>query len=183
MHVLRNILGGSRYLIIIAVLGTLVASITVLIYGAITVINVLIHIFFMNNLFTTDQVKLVAFSTVELIDLFLLSTILYIISLGLYTLFIDTKLPLPIWLTIADLDDLKGRILGVIMVLLTISFLGFVVEWHFGDYSIVALGVSIGLVLFALGYLLSSSAIHRTLTHTSRTNHGDKLEDSVEKDT
>jgi uncharacterized membrane protein YqhA len=180
MHVLRNILSGSRYLIIIAVLGTLVASIIVLIYGAITVIGVLIHIFFMRNIFTTDQVKVVAFSTIELIDLFLLSTILYIISLGLYTLFIDEKLPLPAWLSIADLDDLKGRILGVIMVLLAISFLGFVVEWHLGDYSIVALGVAVGFVLFALGYLLSSSAIHRTLKRTSRTNEGNKVEDSQE---
>lgn len=74
-----------------------------------------------------------AASSVELIDLFLLSTILYIISLGLYSLFIDAKLPLPTWLSIADLDDLKGRILGVIMVLVAFSFLGYVVEWHFGD--------------------------------------------------
>ena len=180
MHVLRNILVGSRYLIIIAVLGTLVASITVLIYGAITVINVLIHTFFIRNIFTTDQVKVVAFSTIELIDLFLLSTILYIISLGLYTLFIDTKLPLPTWLSIADLDDLKGRILGVIMVLLAISFLGFVVEWHFGDYSIVALGVAVGLVLFALGYLLSSGAINRKLVRIRGTDDETKVEDSQE---
>jgi uncharacterized membrane protein YqhA len=182
MHVLRNILSGSRYMIIIAVLGTLVASITVLIYGAITVIGVLIHVLFIRNIFTTDQVKVVAFSTIELIDLFLLSTILYIISLGLYTLFIDAKLPLPTWLSIADLDDLKGRILGVIMVLLAISFLGFVVEWHFGDYSIVALGAAVGLVLFALGYLLSSGAINRKLVRIRETNEKTNVEDSQEQD-
>jgi uncharacterized membrane protein YqhA len=152
----------------------------VLIYGAITVIGVLIHIFLIRNIFTTDQVKVVAFSTIELIDLFLLSTILYIISLGLYTLFIDEKLPLPAWLSIADLDDLKGRILGVIMVLLAISFLGFVIEWHFGDYSIVALGVAVGLVLFALGYLLSSGAINRKLVHIRGTDDETKVEDSQE---
>ena len=60
MHVLRNILASSRYLILISVLGTLVGSIIVLGYGAITVVVVLIHIFFVRNLFTTDDVKIVA---------------------------------------------------------------------------------------------------------------------------
>jgi uncharacterized membrane protein YqhA len=177
MQVLKNILSGSRYLVIIAVFGTLVASILVLGYGAITVVSVVITIFFVHNIFTTDEVKIVAVSSVELIDLFLLSTILYIISLGLYGLFIDATLPLPGWLSIADLDDLKGRILGVIMVLLAISFLGYVVEWHFGDYSILALGIAIGLVLFALGFLLSSSAINRTIKPTDSTNNENNTED------
>ena len=178
MHVLRNILASSRYLIIISVLGTLVASIIVLGYGAITVVGVLIHIFFVGNVFTTDQVKIVAASSVELIDMFLLSTILYIVSLGLYKLFIDPKLPLPGWLEIDDLNDLKERILGVILVLLAISFLGYVVEWHFGDYSILALGVSIGLVLFALGYLLSAGALNRKLAQTNKRNDENKVVDS-----
>lgn len=177
MNMLRSILAGSRYLIIIAVLGTLVATIIVLGYGAITVVSVLINIFFNHNVFTTDEVKIVAASSVELIDLFLLSTILYIISLGLYSLFIDPKLPLPDWLSINDLDDLKGRILGVIIVLLVISFLGFVVEWHFGDYSIVALGIAIGLIIFALSHLLSSGAINRTSARPGRTNDENKVED------
>jgi uncharacterized membrane protein YqhA len=178
MHVLRNILAGSRYLIIISVLGTLVGSIIVLGYGAITVVGVLIHIFFVRNIFTTDDVKVVAASSVELIDLFLLSTILYIVSLGLYKLFIDSKLPLPGWLEIADLNDLKERILGVILVLLAISFLGYVVEWQFGDYSILALGIAIGLVLFALGYLLSAGALNRKLVETNTRNDENKVVDS-----
>ena len=159
MNVFRNILAGSRYLILISVIGTLIGSIIVLGYGAITVIGVLINIFFNHNVFTTEEVKVVAVSSVELIDLFLLSTILYIVSLGLYKLFIDPKFPLPDWLEIGDLNDLKERILGVIIVLLAISFLGYVVEWNFGDYSIVALGLAIGLVLFAIGYSITAGAL------------------------
>ncbi|HEY6284849.1 MAG TPA: YqhA family protein [Ktedonobacteraceae bacterium] len=178
MHVLRNILASSRYLIIISVVGTLVGSIIVLGYGAITVVVVLIHIFFVRNLFTTDDVKVVAVPSVELIDLFLLSTILYIVSLGLYKLFIDSKLPLPDWLEIADLNDLKERILGVILVLLAISFLGYVVEWQFGDYSILALGVAVGLVLIAPGYLLSAGALNPKLVETNKRNDENKVVDS-----
>lgn len=182
MHVLRNILAGSRYLIIISVLGTLIGSIIVLGYGAITVVGVLIHIFFVRNIFTTDEVKVVAASSVELIDLFLLSTILYIVSLGLYKLFIDSKLPLPGWLEIGDLNDLKERILGVIMVLIAISFLGYVVEWHFGDYSIVALGVAVGLVLFALGYLLSAGTFNSKAAEANKSKDENKVVESQDSD-
>jgi uncharacterized membrane protein YqhA len=178
MNVLRNILAGSRYLIIISVLGTLVGSIIVLGYGAVTVVGVLITVFVNHFIFTTEEVKIVAASSVELIDLFLLSTILYIVSLGLYKLFIDSNLPLPGWLIITDLNDLKERILGVIMVLLAISFLGYVVEWHFGDYSIVALGLGVGLVLFAIGYLVTAGALNGKLTPTGKRNDENQVVDS-----
>ncbi len=158
MGVLRKILAGSRFLIIISVLGTLAGSIIVLGYGAVTVIGVLITIVYFHQ-FSTEEVKIVAATSVELIDLFLLSTILYIVSLGLYKLFIDATLPLPGWLVITDLNDLKERILGVIIVLLAISFLGYLVEWHFGDYSIAASGVAVALVLFAIGYTINKGIL------------------------
>lgn len=50
MNVLRKILAGSRYLIIISVLGTLVGSIIVLGY-AVTVVGVLITVFFNHIVF------------------------------------------------------------------------------------------------------------------------------------
>jgi uncharacterized membrane protein YqhA len=178
MNVFRNILAGSRYLVIISVLGTLVGSIIVLVYGAVTVVGVLIEIFFNHIVFTTEEVKIVAVSSVELIDLFLLSTILYIVSLGLYRLFIDPTLPLPGWLEIGDLNDLKERILGVIIVLLAISFLGYVVEWKFGDYSIVAPGLAIGLVLFAIGYSLTAGALNSKSTQSNKSKDENPVVDN-----
>jgi hypothetical protein len=41
----------------------------------------------------------------------------------------------------------------VVIALLAVSFLGYVVDWD-GSANIVALGIAVGLVLFALGYLL-----------------------------
>ncbi len=70
MDVFRKILTGSRFLIIISVLGTLIGSIIVLGYSAATVIGVLISIIFQHQ-FSTNEVKIVAASSVELIDLFL----------------------------------------------------------------------------------------------------------------
>ncbi len=178
MNVLRNILSRSRYLVILSVLGSLIGSIIVLGYGMVTVVGVLITIFFNRVIFTTEEAKIVAASSIELIDLFLLSTILYIVSLGLYRLFIDAKLPLPGWLIISDLNDLKERILGVIIVLLAISFLGYLVEWHFGDYSIAAMGFGVGLVLFAISYSLTSGALNSRFTSNSKKNGEGQVDES-----
>ena len=52
-----------------------------------------------------------------------------------------------------SLDDLKVRLLGVVVVLLAVTFLGEEVTWN-GSINIVALGIAVGLVLFALGFIL-----------------------------
>jgi uncharacterized membrane protein YqhA len=61
---------------------------------------------------------------------------------------------MPDWLEIVNLEDLKGRLLGIVVVLLAVTFLGYVVDWN-GTSNILALGIAVGLVLFALGFLLN----------------------------
>src|SRR5579884_4082642 len=150
---LRRILSGSRYFVIIAVLATFLASVSILIYGGITVLSI-IYEMFAHGQFTTTEAKHLAVEFIELIDLFLLGTVLYIIALGLYELFIDDKLSMPLWLEIVNLDDLKETLLRVIIVLLAVTFLGYVVNWD-GNANILDLGIAVGLVLFALGLLLN----------------------------
>ena len=150
---LRRTLAGSRYLVLIAVIGSFLASIIVLIYGGLTVVSIGFEAV-THATFTTTGAKYLAVECIEVIDLFLLGTVLYIVALGLYELFIDANLPTPPWLVITNLDDLKAKLTGVITVLLAVTFLANVVEWG-GNTSILALGIAIGLVLFALGYLLN----------------------------
>ena len=99
-----------------------------------------------------------------------MGTVLYIVSLGLYVLFIDDTLPAPHWLEIANLDDLKEILLRVIAVLLAVAFLGYVVDWN-GSTNILAFGVAVGLVLFALGFLLNGglSLKPRRVPHSDET--------------
>ncbi len=157
----RQILAGSRYLIIIAVIGSFLASISVLVYGGLTVVSIMVEAF-THGTFTPTGAKHLAVECIELIDLFLLGTVLYIVALGLYDLFVDDSLPMPKWLVIANLEDLKEKLIGVIIVLLAVTFLGFVVTWD-GNVTIVALGIAVGLVIFSLGYLLSTTyKTHRT---------------------
>jgi len=156
---LRNMLAGSRYLIIIAVIGTALMSIVTLIYGGLIVLSVIFEMF-THAIFTADGAKHLAVECIEIIDLFLLGTVLYIVALGLYDLFIDESLVVPNWLMITSLDDLKDRLLGIIIVLLAVTFLGNVVAWD-GTTTILALGIAIGFVLFALGFFVSLRGRHR----------------------
>jgi uncharacterized membrane protein YqhA len=158
---LRRALAGSRYLVIIVVIGTFLASIAVLVYGAFTVVSIIIDVFTHGG-FTITGAKYLALDVIELIDLFLLGIVLYIVALGLYTLFIDDTLPTPHWFEIGNLEDLKKKLLGIVVVLLAVTFLGYVVDWN-GSPNILALGISVGLVLFALGFLLNGGLNARHL--------------------
>ncbi len=161
---LRNILAGSRFLVIIAVIGTFLASAAILIDAGLAVVNIIFETFAQRT-FTIEVIKHVAVEFIESIDLFLLGTVLYIISLGLYELFIDDSLPMPRWLVISSFDDLKERLLGIVIVLLAVSFLGFVVAWD-GNTNILALGAGVGLVLLALSVLLGVGAYAKAQQET-----------------
>ena len=78
---------------------------------------------------------------------------LYIIGVGLYELFIG-PLDLPDWLEINDLDDLKVKLIGVLVTVLGVLFLGRVVRWD-GTQSILPLGIAIALMIGAMTFFLA----------------------------
>jgi uncharacterized membrane protein YqhA len=151
---LRRVLAGSRYFIVIGVIGSFLASIALLIYGGLKTIGLIGETFFSGTLNQTSA-KYVSVGFIEILDLFLLGTVLYIIALGLYQLFIDDRLPLPAWMHLHTLTDLKVELINVIIVLLGVSFLGAVVQWD-GSPNILALGLAIGAILAAYALLLRS---------------------------
>lgn len=67
---------------------------------------------------SSKSAKVFAVGLIEAVDVFLIAIALYIISLGLYVLFVDDRLPLPRWLEIQDLDDLKGHLVSVVIAVL-----------------------------------------------------------------
>ena len=152
---LQRILSGSRYLVIIAVIGSFLTSVAILVYGGMMSLGIVFDVF-THGTFTGDGAKHLSIESIELIDLFFLGTVLYIIALSLYELFINEHLPIPSWLVVTNLDDLKAKLLGVVTVLLAVTFLANVVTWN-GNVNIVALGAAVGLVLFALAYLTKHS--------------------------
>ena len=144
--VVRRILASSRYFIVVAVLGSFAASATALFFGGLATVGVILQAFGGGDLLQKGAVKVLQAELVTIIDLFLLGTVLYIIAVGLYELFVDPGLPMPPWLRITSLDDLKERLLGVVAVLLAVTFLGSAVTWD-GSTDILAFGLAIGAVM------------------------------------
>ena len=82
-------------------------------------------------------------------DEYLLATVIYIISAGLYELFIDPDIKMPQWLEINNLDDLKKKLVDVVIVVMSVLFLGQLVSWD-GQRDLLGYGVATSLVIAAL---------------------------------
>lgn len=153
---IRNLFASSRYLFIIAVIGSFLLSAVLFVYGGIVAIQIGIQSFALDKI-SSKGAKTLAVAAIEVVDFFLLATVFYIIALGLYALFIDDKLPLPHWLEIHDFDDLKYKLTGVVIVAMGVLFLGQVVTWD-GQRDLLGYGVAIGLVIAALVYFLAQKS-------------------------
>jgi len=89
------------------------------------------------------------------IDLFLIGATLIVAGFGLYELFIDritpggSHRPLPGWLEMKDLNDLKARVISMIILVVAVSFADVVV--HFGQgIQVLYLGTGVAVVVGAL---------------------------------
>jgi uncharacterized membrane protein YqhA len=152
---LRNVFAASRFVIGLAVLGSFVGSAILLVIATITLFRIA-----WNEIVNFDPDNLggrhidrLGVELIEIIDIILLGTVLYIVALGLYQLFIDQNLALPRWLKVNDLTDLKRDLIAVVVVLLGVSFLGEVVNWE-GESDVLPLGAAVALVIAALGFIL-----------------------------
>ena len=143
---------GSRYLTVLAVIGSFLASITVQVYG---LVRAMVNTWdaFVTRDFSDASAKEVLVDAVSTIDLFLLGTILFVFALGFYQLFIEEVPNIPRALKVESLGDLKSKLTGVVIVALVVAFLGQAVEWDGQSTAILALGLGIGAVVFSLGFV------------------------------
>ena len=153
-----KILGAwSRFIVLIPVIGLLLSSITLVVVGAVKTGGTILNVAGINAEAITVQEALVEF--VEIADLFLLAIVIYIISLGLYELFIDASLDLPEWLTFTTLDDLKKQLISVVVVVLAVYFMGQTFH-HTDGNELFFTGAAIALVVSALALFVSFSKKH-----------------------
>ncbi len=144
--------GATRYMILLAVVGSLLACATLLIYGFAEAIQ-LIWATIESGEVSRKGAKALSLEFIEIIDLFLLGTVFFVIAIGLYELFIDADIPVPPWLTIKTLDDLKTKLIGVVIVVLAVLFLGQVMAWD-GERDLLGYGVAIASMIAALAFFL-----------------------------
>jgi uncharacterized membrane protein YqhA len=150
---MSRLLSASRYLAIIPVVCIFLAATALIIFGAVLTAQTLFQLVAAASVDSKASKDLLVRS-IELADLFLLGTVLYVIAIGLYELFIDDTIAVPSWLQIHDLDDLKNNLIGVVIVVLGVVFLGQVITWD-GQRDLLSFGAAVALVIGALSYFLS----------------------------
>ncbi len=145
---MKGLIEKSKNLILIAVASTLIASAAGFVWGFVKTLSVIIE--FIKN-FGHDPLGAIAL--IEVMDIFLLATVLFIFAMGMYELFIE-KIELPEWLIINNLHDLKVKLSSVIILIMGITFLKHLVEWT-DPAGTLFFGIAVAVVsvsLIAFGY-------------------------------
>lgn len=145
-----------RAVTVLPVLATMIASLALMIYGFVDTWRFARDLVIPEHELTRDEILLHA---IEIVDLFLLATVVQVVSLGLYQLYFNQDLQLPRWLKIETLDDLKSKLVGVTITVLAVYFLGRALTWQSGA-DIVYLGAAVAVVIAALTWFLSKIDHH-----------------------
>jgi len=122
MH-MRRFVELSRYVVILPAFGSLLGAFVLMLIGVWEVFSSIWGIF--NS---SSPLKDTVVGILTAVDTLLLATVLLVIGYGLYELFVDTEVNLPPWLEINDLDDLKNKLIGVVVAIIAVVFLGQLVD-------------------------------------------------------
>jgi uncharacterized membrane protein YqhA len=128
----ESALWNSRLIVILAVIFGSLSSIALFIAGSLEVIRTFATAITPSSLEVNHSSLLVGI--IGAVDLFLIATVLLIFSFGIYELFISkidiarSSEAYPTLLEISTLDDLKNKIIKVIIMVLIVSFFQRVLE-------------------------------------------------------
>lgn len=163
----------TRFVVVVPVIGLFVASIVLVFVASIEAISVVAGLFMGHA-----DIKEMTVEFIEIADVYLLSIVLYIIALGLFELFIDDSLPLPEWLEFHHLEDLKEKLVSVVIVVLGVFFLGRVIEGS--DYQqIMYLGIGIAAVVGTLSYFVNRVLVRDHGTPKVNNEHAEETPPKV----
>ena len=141
---MRKVLGYTRYAVFIPALASIVGALLLMAQGSIAVIAAAY-----NSVFRNYYLKDTIVEVLTAVDAILLGTVLLVIGYGLYELFVDADIEVPAWLQVRDLDDLKSKLIGVVVAIIAVVFVGIFVDAKRGA-DVLAYGVSAGAIVAGL---------------------------------
>lgn len=152
-----RIFSQTRYIVLLPVLGLFLASAFLFFSGGLGLLLFLWDTMFRHGPASyPDPHNVVAL--MEFVEQFLTGTVLYIVAVGLYGLFIR-QMNVPEWLRIESLDELKHTVIGVVVAVLAVKFMGLVAEWDDSTRPLET-GAAIGIVLVGLGIYMGLNKRH-----------------------
>ena len=145
---MKRILGLTRYAVVVPAMASIIGALLLMAQGSISMVMVVI-----DAITEESGLKETIVDVLTAVDAILLGTVLLVIGYGLYELFIDADIEVPLWLRVQDLDDLKSKLIGVVVAIVAVVFVRVFVDSNRAEdvisYGVGAGALVVGLAIFA----------------------------------
>lgn len=156
---LEGLLWNTRFVVLLAVIFSIISAIALFIFGSYEIVSTILNNFHLDDHHTIHTELVVDF--IRAIDCYLIAVVLMIFGFGIYELFIS-KLDVArrnkniTILEIKDLNELKNKIVKVIIMVLIVSFFERVLSLEYNS-AIEMLYFSISIFILAGSVFLLNS--------------------------
>lgn len=141
-------MGLTRYAVFVPAIASIIGALLLMAQGSLAMVMAVI-----DTVSNGYGLKETIVEVLTAVDAILLGTVLLVIGYGLYELFIDADLEVPQWLRVYDLDDLKSKLIGVVVAIIAVVFVGVFVDSNRASdvisYGVGAGALVVGLAIFA----------------------------------
>jgi uncharacterized membrane protein YqhA len=159
---MNRVIAFTRFAVFIPAMASILGAVLLMIQGSVEMVRTII-----NAALNGTKLKLTIVEVLTAVDAILLGTVLLVIGYGLYELFIDEDLEVPVWLQVHDLDDLKSKLIGVVVALIAVIFVGVFVDSNRAE-DVISFGVGAGALV--TGLALFSFATRKEKSKTNPRN-------------
>ncbi|WP_331710193.1 YqhA family protein [Deinococcus puniceus] len=169
---IQRAFGFSRLIVEIGVLSALAFSLALFVAAIVQAYVSITEAF--ARLGQEDTTKHLMIAAVEQTDTLLVAMALLIISLGMQSLFIGGIKNVPEWLHIRTFEDLKQKLLGIVITAIAVDFFSVALEWT-GGYDVLIYGAAVAAMILSIGVysviLSRQSERHQVGDHTEGEQH------------
>jgi uncharacterized membrane protein YqhA len=152
---LKKLLERGGLVVIVPVITLFISAILFGLYGTYLAVETGVKFF-------TDpeyrEVTTLVLKFFAVIDVFLLSMVLYIFALGLYELFVG-NLDVPEALSIASVDELKTKLASVVILFVAIAYVKVLVNWT-NPVDTLLFGAATGILIAVLIQYYKAKEVH-----------------------
>jgi uncharacterized membrane protein YqhA len=142
-----RLLGRTRFVVLIAVAAVMLISLSLFILGTIEALRAIWHAWdkmLSGEMKTSDLTA----EFLEIVTVMMKAVVFYLIGVGLFSLFIS-PLNVTVALGVLTLSDLEEKVINVIVVILSVTFLQHFIEWK-NPLDTLYYGAALAMVIIAL---------------------------------
>lgn len=160
--------GFSRLIVELGVLSSFAFSLALFVAAIVQAYVSIAEAF--GHLGAPGSTKHLLIAAVEQTDTLLVAMALLLISLGMQSLFIGDVKNVPEWLHIRTFEDLKQKLLGVVVTAIAVDFFSVALEWK-GGSDVLIYGAAVAAVILSIG-AYSVILSRQSFKYTEGNGHG-----------